>query len=74
MCYHVYIRSELVIPIKVDLVTLPVSLLDQHGSLLYRLQEQARYFDLVLCGGLSPEGDIALSYSSNSLLDFKHYN
>lgn len=40
----------MVIPDKVDLVILPISLLDQHGSLLYHLQEQAGYLDIVLWG------------------------
>ena len=40
----------LVIPGKVDLVKLPATLLDQHGSLLYHLQEQAGYFNHVLWG------------------------
>ena len=52
----------MVIPDKVDLVILPISLLDQHGSLLYNLQEQAGYLDIVLWGEKSPEGDIVLVF------------
>ena len=50
ICIILHLLSKMVIPDKVDLVMLPVSLLDQHGSLLYHLQEQAGCFDLVLWG------------------------